>query len=164
EPGFGNHYRRGMKGFSLSELLVGASIFSILFMGLLGVLTTATSTYMRNSVLLDLEQEARTSVERIVRELREASNNTITVVDADSDTLAFDTPLVVGISYYKSGSVLTRRASDGTTKPLGEDITYLKFAQNKQLVTLNLKAEKTVYNQLVSFPLTAKVKLRNEIQ
>ena len=82
----------GRKGFTLVELMVSITIFVVLVMALYGILRTGMSVYLTDGMLLDLQQEARNGMDRIVREVRQSKASSIMVGNADSDVLVFSTP------------------------------------------------------------------------
>ena len=147
-------------GLTMVELLVTTLIFAFIMAGFYAVLGVGNTTYSMDTNYLDLQQQGRNVLDRIVREVREASSVTITTVSASADTLTFSTPNETNIHYYRSGNNLVREYPSGTTKTLATNITYLKFTNSSKLLTISLKAEKTWF-RLLSFPLIETVRLRN---
>ena len=157
--------RSGMKsrkGFTLVELMVSSSIFVFLIMVLYGIIQAGTSVYFVDSTFLDLQQQARNAMDRIVREARESKSSTVIVVDADSDKFAFSTPSEGGVLYYRDGNNLIREYPPGTATIVATDITHLKFLKVGVQLMITLQAQKTAYNRTFTFPLSEDVKLRNE--
>ena len=148
------------RGMVLAEFLVTALLFSFIVAGFYTVLGVGNTTYATDTNYLDLQQQGRNILDRISREVREASSVTVTVLSSSSDRLTFSTPNKSGIQYYRSGNNLIREYPSGTTKTIATDITYLKFTSSSKLLTISLKAERTVF-RLLSFPLVQTVRLRN---
>jgi len=135
-----------------------------MLMALYGILSTGTSVYLSDSSMLQLQQQARTGMHRIVTEARESSDSTIAIIDADSDVLTITTPSETGVVFRRSGNNLirTNTAVGSTERVLATDIGHLKFTKTGAKLTIALEARSTVYGRNVSFPLTENVRLRNE--
>ncbi|MBF0122794.1 MAG: hypothetical protein HQL21_05240 [Candidatus Omnitrophica bacterium] len=150
-------------GYTLPELLVSVSIFTLLIFGLSGIMQTGTAVYFQDSTLLDLQQQARNGMDRIVREVRQSNSSAITVIDAQSDRIQFSTPTKANIQIYRNGNLLVREYPLGTApQTLATDITYLKFTKSGVQLFLDIRAERTAYQKTFSFPLREEIKLRNE--
>jgi len=152
-----------MKGFTLVEVLVSTLIMGILFVGIYIVLSTGDITYQVDSAFLDLQQQARQGMAWMVRELREAQNIQITVVDSDSDRISFNTFSGTGIMYYRdiSQNRLIREYPAGTTTLIADNITRLKFSLSANILEIQLRAYKSAKQKPLTFSLTEKVRLRN---
>ncbi len=149
-------------GFTLVEVMVSAGLFSVILLVAYGVLQAGNTIYTRDSVYLDMQQQARNGMDRIIREAREAQIQTITVVNTNSDRISITTPNEVGIQYYLSGTNLIREYPSGTTKIVASNIPYLKFTLSGVLLQISIRADKTYGSQTISFSLVEKVRLRNE--
>lgn len=150
------------KGFTLVETLISALLMSFILLGVYGVLQTGNTITTNDNALADVQQQARNAMDRIVREVREASTQTITNVDASSDRISFNTPNETGIQYYRSGTSLVREYPSGTTRNVATNIAYLRFTLSGTLLTVSIRADKALFNKTISFPLVEKVRLRNE--
>lgn len=64
--------RRGLPGFTLTEALVGMVILVILMFGVYLVYDTSQATFWRGAAKVDIQQEARSALERMRQELRNA--------------------------------------------------------------------------------------------
>ena len=72
------------KGLSFVELLVSVAIFTVVLAGIHAMTYAGYFSSSRGSVLQDLQQQARNGLERIVKELRAATNQpTIAMVNAN---------------------------------------------------------------------------------
>ena len=60
------------------EVLVSVFLFAAILMGIYGVLLTGDIIYNKDTLLLNMEAQSRQAVDRIAREVRQASSQTIT--------------------------------------------------------------------------------------
>lgn len=155
-----------MKAFTLLELLVTILLMTIMVFAIYSVLNIAGAYFPTDTTLLDLQQQARQTIEAISKESREASpsNVGITPVDANNDILMFSTPTKDNISYYVNltNNRLIRQYPTGTTRVLASDISGLKFALDGNLLTVTVQTTKTNLQNPLTFELTGQVRLRNE--
>lgn len=168
-----------MKGFTVIEIMVSVFIMTILVIAVFTVLNTTSLTHDTDMGLLRLQQEARSVMFTMVRQLREASNISITVIDANNDEISFNTPSQTGLRYYRDRNDLNadgltaqvmREFPSGTRKILANDIALLKFSLTGSVLEIRLAANKTVRGRQLCFPvpcenpvraLKEKVTLRN---
>ncbi|MBI4308865.1 MAG: prepilin-type N-terminal cleavage/methylation domain-containing protein [Candidatus Omnitrophica bacterium] len=153
---------KNLKGYTLVEALISVLILSFMLLGVYGVLATGNTIITNDNALLEMQQQARNAMDRMVREVRESSTQTITVVSASSDKISFTTPNETGIQYYLSGTNLVREYPSGTIVKVANSIAYLKFTLSGVLLTISVRADKTLYTKTVSFALAENVRLRNE--
>ena len=151
-----------MKGFTIVEMVFSCAIVTILLMALYGILGTCNSVYTRSTALLDTEQQARTAMDRMVREIRESKATAITVVNANSHRISFNTPTKTGVQYYLNGANLVREYPLGEAKNVASYISRLNFIQSTVFLTIDVSAQRTLYGRVYSFPLRENVRLRNE--
>jgi len=160
-----------MKGFTLVEFLVSAVILSIIVIGIYGVLNVGNIMYYSDIGLLELQQNARQGMEKMINELREASNIQISTLDDNSDQIVFNNYKGVGIEYYRDINDLNgdgivnqiiRQDPSGSREVLANNITRLKFLLSSPYLTIEVKAEKSVRQIPLSFSLKENVALRNE--
>lgn len=152
----------GSNGYTLVEALVSIALLSFILLGVYGVLQTGNAVTTNDNALLEMQQQARNAMDRIVRDVRASSTQTITVVDADSDKISFTTPNATGIQYYRSGTDLVREYPSGTTQNVASSIAHLKFTLSGALLNINLRADKPIYGKTIPFSLVENVRLRNE--
>ncbi len=157
-----SHKLKGSRGYTLPEALISVLLLSFILLGVYGVLVTGNVVTTGDNALLDMQQQARAGMDRMLREIRESSTTTITMIDANSYRIAFSTPNETGINYYRSGTNLLREYPTGMTKIVATNIAYLKFAASASLMQINIRADKAVGARTYSFPLAMKVRLRNE--
>lgn len=173
-------------GFTLVEILVSLLILGFLFAAIYGVLNIGNIIFKDNMTLLQLQQQARQGMDRMVNEIRESKSSEITIISGN--TISFKVPpetygnLWVGpISYYRDvndanndGVVnqIIREYPAGTRKILANDITALSFSLTGGVVEIQLAAKLAARGRELCFPvlycndtsktLKEKVKLRNE--
>ncbi len=152
------------KAYTLVEALVSLLILSFVLLGVYGVLLTGNTVFIKDTTLLDMQQQTRNAGDRIVREVRQASSQTITANynSTTNDKIVFTIPTATGIQYYLSGTNLIREYPAGTTRTIASNIGVLKFTLTGSLLTIQIRADQTIYAQTTSFALTQNVRLRNE--
>ncbi|MBF0330352.1 MAG: prepilin-type N-terminal cleavage/methylation domain-containing protein [Candidatus Omnitrophica bacterium] len=155
---------KNTRAYTMVEIVISIALFTVVMAGIYGALTTSQIIYNKNSAFMEMEAQCRNAVDRIVREVRQASSQTITTNfnSTTNDKIMFTIPSAIGIQYYLSGTNLVRRAPDGTTKTIASNVDRLKFSLTGSLLTINVRASQTVYQQAITYPLIAKVRLRNE--
>ena len=87
-------------GFTLVEAMIAILLLSVILLGVYGVLLTGNAVSGTDLALVDMQQQARNAMDRMVREVRESSSEVITVINANSDKITFTTPNETGIKYY----------------------------------------------------------------
>lgn len=155
---------KNIRGYTLIEMLVAVLLLSIILIGVYGVMTTGNNIFTRNIAMLDMEQQTRNAIDRIVREVRQASSQTITTNfnGTTNDRIMFTIPTAVGIQYYLSGTNLVREFPSGTIKIVASNINFLKFTLTGSLLQIQVQASQTISGATTIFPLIEKVRLRNE--
>ena len=155
---------RKIQGYTLVEIIVTMAILSFILLGVYGVLQTGNTVFIKDTALLDMQQQTRNAIDRIVREVRQASSEIIStnINGTTNDRITFTIPTAAGIKYYLTGTDLIREYPAGTTKKLASNIGLLKFTVAGSLLQIQARADKTIYAQVISFPLTERVRLRNE--
>ncbi|MBL7151598.1 MAG: hypothetical protein ISS89_03305 [Candidatus Omnitrophica bacterium] len=144
--------------------MVSLLILSLLVSAMFMVLNVGDTAFNLDMVMLELQQQARQAMDAMVRELRQAQGLTITVVDQNSDRITFSTIDEADISYYRdtNNDRLIREYPAGVTKALANNITYFKCVLVTPLLTIQLRAGRTLRQRPMAFSLTEKVRLRNE--
>ena len=143
------------KGFTLVESLISMGILSFLLLVLYGVLHTGNMIYTNDTTLLEVQQHARNGMDRIVRDVREASSHTIT----GGSQISVVTPGGT-IVFSLSGTSLVRNA--GTARNVATNISALSFSATGTLLTIGITASKTMLGKTATFSLVERVRLRNE--
>lgn len=156
------HFKHKADGYTLIEILLSLAILSFLLLCAYGVLGAGNAVTVKNNALVTAQQQARNAMDRIVREVRGSSTTAITVINADSDKITFTMPTATGVMYYLSGTNLVREYPAGTTVNVANSIGRLKFTISGSLLKIDVRADVSTFGQTVSFPMTQKVRLRNE--
>jgi len=77
--------KKNTAGFSLLEIIVSISLFTIIILLVSDIFLVAQRAYSKNSNIAELTQNARVSLDRISRELRQSSNIITTLPATDDD-------------------------------------------------------------------------------
>ncbi|MBU3933383.1 MAG: prepilin-type N-terminal cleavage/methylation domain-containing protein [Candidatus Omnitrophica bacterium] len=81
-----------MRGFTLVELMVVIFIFSIIMAATFGVLSTGRQSWHTGSTQVELQQETRRAMDRMVRELRESGSTHISI-PVGGGSITFQVPI-----------------------------------------------------------------------
>ncbi len=159
-----------LTGFTIIELLVISLILSFIIIGITGVLNIGNLSYSTDGALLELQQQARLSMQWMVKELRGATGISI---NSDKTQITFDTSTEANVRYYRDTTSNRVMRAATATKILGNDMTSLTFCcwhsdntcdyncSGVSVLQVKVGADKTVMNKQLSFYLTEKVNLRN---
>lgn len=163
-----------MKGFSLVEILVVVAILGIIVAGIFVVSNVANISWDSSTGMLDLQQQARQAMERMVREIRQIDGGSPINITADADDISFfitdditnpDIPATYSVRYFLNASQVLREnpANDpDTQRVLANDVASLVFSQTNSILEIQLGLAKTIKQLPLSFSLTERVRLRNE--
>lgn len=88
-------YDKQQRGFSLIELMVVVVILGIIVLGLVTFFTGGAKSWVAGQSQLEAQRNARQAMDRMVREIREASKITI----SNDTKIVFDTPWETSITY-----------------------------------------------------------------
>jgi len=111
-------YIKNQKGFSLIEMMVVVVILGLIVLGLVTFFTGGTKSWVAGQSQLKAQREARQAIDRMVREIREASE-----VTTNTDTkIIFNTPWETGVTYELSGNTINRNSN-----PLINNVSNLDF-------------------------------------
>jgi len=111
-------YIKNQKGFSLIEMMVVVVILGLIVLGLVTFFTGGTKSWVAGQSQLKAQREARQAIDRMVREIREASE-----VTTNTDTkIIFNTPWETGVIYELSGNTINRNSN-----PLINNVSNLDF-------------------------------------
>lgn len=116
------------KGWTLAELMIVVSIFSILSLAVSSLLLQIWRFYRISSVQKELQEEARTIMEMITRNLRNACQSSITIRRHDNSQphysrIDFTTVDGKSVSFYQINRSLYQKIGN-STKLLSKNITY----------------------------------------
>jgi prepilin-type N-terminal cleavage/methylation domain-containing protein len=114
---------RDERGFTLTELLIVMAVLSMVLGGVFAIQQRGTQSYLMGASRVEVQQNARTALELMVREFRSAQTVTgvggagdVTFVDQNGDTLR----------YQLVGSTLNR-SRNGVAAPLIGGVDALTF-------------------------------------
>lgn len=168
-----------MNGFTLIELLLVAVLLVFLISGIFLVLNVGEKTWNYDLGILDLQQYARNAMDGMVRELRQAyaNNITITNITLNSTRIDFKMPYNATnttVSYFLNGTQVVREQPTGSNcisvwdsnhcRILAHNITVLNFARSGNVVDIQLRAEKPARGRWLYFPLKQNLENATEIR
>jgi len=107
---------RDQRGFTLTELLVVATVLGVILAGLVMVQQRGQDAYSFGSHRVEVQQNNRAALELMVRELRSAQS--VTAIPSATN-LTFVDQNGVTIQYQVSGTILNRTAAGTTTALIG---------------------------------------------
>jgi len=116
-------YVKNKKGFSLIELMVVVAILSLIILGLVTFFTGGVRSWITGQNQLSAQRNARQAMDRMVREIREASN--IIAGSTSSKRINFNTPWNSNLYYTWSGNKW--EAIFEGTNPLINNVQNLTF-------------------------------------
>ncbi len=171
-----------MRAFTLIEILISIVILCVIIFAILSVLYVADLNWHTEVGLLDLQQQARQSMDGMIREIRQGK---LLTISSGGGRIDFSIPVSIlnpdsyyNVSYYLENDQIIREHPIGTRKNLANNITNLSFCcwygascgtdcTGSEVLQIQLKAQKTSRDIELAFPqeegkfLTEKVKLRN---
>lgn len=115
---------RNEKGFTLVELLVALSIFSIVIITITSFFNFGWSIWQRENLHVELKNEAMLVSERITRELRRASGDSLEVLN-DGKELQFVYNTIIHKIYKESTSLYWEK--DGIVTQLASRVKEITF-------------------------------------
>ncbi|MBI5912999.1 prepilin-type N-terminal cleavage/methylation domain-containing protein [Candidatus Azambacteria bacterium] len=148
-------FSSSQKGFSLVELLIYISIFSVISAIFIGVLSHATLGWTRSKVESEVQQNLRFAMEDIARTAQKATSISSPSVGSSASAL---TAVVGGqtIQYSLSGTVLQKQTGANPVENITTDkvkVTYLYFKtlQNTALSNTGVQATSTRFAMTVEY-------------
>ncbi len=175
-----------MKGITLVEILLTVLITSFIVAAIYGTLTTGNLTYLTDMGMLDLQQQARQGMDRMLRYIRETSGANITSIVQDPPSITFklnniftgNVSTSITYSLDQTNHIInfnSTPAIPGYNIPkIATGITSLSFFccpggvncgtscdASTTVVQIQIVANSTVMNKPLAFNLTEKVRLRN---
>ena len=145
-----------MKAFSLIELMIVLVIFSVLLGATYGVLNMSGTSFKTGDIQVVVQQEARKAMDKISKELREAS----------SVNISAEYPFTLWgkkVKYVTNNGQLQKITEDGTTTVLANDVSSIQFTLlGGNVVYITLTTQKnTIFGRTLSATLRSQVALRN---
>ncbi len=157
---------RNQKGFTIPELLVAVAVVGLLLAAVLFIQQGALQAYVFNSTSTETQQNARFALDRMAREIRQAS--AITTAATNSITFTAQDGVTV-VTYALTGTNLARNSQTvvGGVAALtfayrgANDATGATAANTRRVdITIQTKSEDTPGSTMMS-SLTTSVRLRN---
>jgi len=99
---------RSQAGFSLAELLVACAMVGIVLAGTFVALQSGESAFQYSTGKVEVQQNARVALDRMIRELRTTSAVTAATATSITFTYTDDTNTAVTVSYSLAGTSLQR--------------------------------------------------------
>lgn len=94
-------YNKQQRGFSLIEMMVAVVILGLIILALVTFFTGGTKAWVAGQSQLEAQRNARQAMDRMVREIREASN--VIASSTSSIEINFNTPWNTNLKYSWSG-------------------------------------------------------------
>lgn len=159
------------RSFTLIEVLVSLAVFSTVLVLLAVVIVSGNQIYSGVTHFVELRQNARNAMDRIVREVRESNSSTV-ITDpnnAGSMILSFYGPrfkdaagALQPVRYSLDNGQVRREFPPGTVNAVAIYATQLSFVDAGPQIDIYIKVAKTVNNRPIEFSLNQKVRMRNE--
>ena len=163
------------KGTLLVEIMIASAIFSFVGIVALLVIKVADEAWTIDARYLGLQQQLRSSVGGMIREIRQAKKETgrdLTVA-ADFESIQFFIPgISTPVQYYVQGGKLVREHPTNSLTVLANDITQLGFCcvggascidcAGASQVQIHIEGSKVLRGRAALYELDEKAVLRNE--
>ncbi len=107
---------RDQRGFTLAELLVVATVLGLILAGVVFIQMQGQQAYLFGSHRVEVQQNNRSALELMVKELRSAQK--ITLIPSATDMTFLDENGAT-VRYQKSGTTLNRTIAGATTALIG---------------------------------------------
>jgi len=111
-------YNKQQRGFILIELMVVVIILGLITLGLVTFFTGGAKSWVAGQSQLEAQRNARQAMDRMVREIREASD----ITTSNDEKIIFNTPWETGITYELSVNTINRN-----NNPLINNVSNLDF-------------------------------------
>ncbi|MCK4241288.1 MAG: prepilin-type N-terminal cleavage/methylation domain-containing protein, partial [Candidatus Atribacteria bacterium] len=111
-------YNKQQRGFSLIEMMVVVVILGLIVLGLVTFFTGGTKSWVAGQSQLEAQRNARQAMDRMVKEIREASE----ITTSNDEKIIFNTPWETGITYELSVNTINRN-----NNPLINNVSNLDF-------------------------------------
>ena len=161
-------FRNSLTGFTLIEILVVAVILSLFGVGILTVLNSSDTTWNAEMGLVQLQQQARQAMDRMIRELRQAKASSVNLVSSQDINFLIPGSGTNYIRYFLNDGQILREYPEGSgvSSVLGNNISSLDFSSLVSgVVKVQLQVQRSIRGRVTTFPgtgnLVEKVKLRN---
>ncbi|AFV11864.1 prepilin-type cleavage/methylation domain containing protein [Thermacetogenium phaeum DSM 12270] len=148
------------KGFTLVEAIIALTVFSFIVFTVALLYANANRSYARNSQLVDVQENLRISLNKIARDLREATGelNVSRKVDGawkvveegeEGTQISYkdsEDNLVAYRFDEKDNEVEVKRGQNDTFHPIASQIKNLEFSfdEEERIVTIKIQGEKGI--------------------
>jgi prepilin-type N-terminal cleavage/methylation domain-containing protein len=115
-------YIKNQKGFSLIEMMVAMAVLGLIVLGLVTFFTGGTRSWVTGQHQLEAQRNARLSMDRMVKEIREGKN---IISSSDGDTIIVSIPYfdtAAPDDYYEVTYSLFGNTIQRGTNPLIENV------------------------------------------
>ena len=117
-----NFYTKNQRGFSLIEMMVVVVILGVIVLGLVTFFTGGAKSWVAGQSQLEAQRNARQAMDRMVREIREASD---IIASSTSSEINFNTPWSTNLKYSWLGDTWDPILEG--TNPLINNVQSLTF-------------------------------------
>lgn len=153
-------------GFTFIEMMVALGIFTVLMAGIYTVLVICDSTSRTGLTYIELSQDARLGIDRMIRELRNARRSTISI--PDGSYITFEVPGNSNTIQYSLGGLggrqLIRTESEADTV-LCNNVGSIQFSPSAfsgSIISITLQTQKTSLSRRdLTTSLNVSLKVRN---
>lgn len=161
-----------MKAFTLIEILISAVILSLVILAVFFTFNIGETNWRSDMGRLDVHQQARQAMHGMIREIRQSSSSNVTLTNSGAQIEFYIPDVSNSITYYlnDSGQII-REHPAGSIRPIASDISRVCFCWDSitdscgtsclDVMLIHIEASKSVRQQMMTFNLTEKVKLRN---
>lgn len=153
-------------GFTIIELMVSLGIFTILIAGIYTVLLIGDSTMRTGLTYIELSQDVRLGIDRMIKELHNARRSTISI--PDDSYITFQVPGNSNIIQYSLGGLDGRqliRTETGASTVLCNNVQSIQFSPSPftgSIIFIMLQTQKTsLSRRIVTTALNVNLKVRN---
>lgn len=141
------------KSFTLIEVLIAAAILGTVIIAISQVLIGGQKMWTQDLALVELQQNLRIAVQRMSKEIREASS--VDILD-EGEKIRFS-----GTEYYLDKNNYQIKKDDGSVSVVAKNINDLQFSLDEGVV-IEIEGQKQVGQSSQSLSVKTKVRLRNE--
>ena len=149
------------KGFTLVELLLSLAIMSIILLPLTMTVTTGYKTFFREDENIDVMQNGRFAMDKMVRAIREADPSNIIVTDTNRLRILSDE---IETEYFRDGNWIYEKKGASPKKEIARHINALLITKNNnglgQLKSIDIEIVLSS-ERLKNYTLKTTVYLRN---
>ncbi len=160
---------RNQSGFTLAELLIACAVVGVVLAGTFVALQGGQNAYQYGSGRVEVQQNARTAVDRMAHDLR--SGSVVTACSATSVTFQYidDTGATVTVQYSLAGTNLQRNqtnpvpaAAQPETLIGGVNTLSLVYYDFNNAATVNVPDIRVVDVRLITQPQVSSSNLANQ--